>query len=262
MNALYVYGFVPPDSIAAASSSAPPHHSDATVFLFHIGDIGVLASEVMAEDFTGPAGDKNLQDLAWLAPRACHHQSVLNWAMQLGAVCPVRFGTLLSSRDALADFLHDHGECVRAFLQRIVDREEWLVQGRLDRDRAAHATLEQLAQREPAPSTPGAIYLHRKRLQQRTQAELEGWLTGQLDAIRGELLAMGTDCEHLTIRDTGESVSTSQTVLRCAHLVRRDHLTNFRARLEEMNARTQASGLTIDLSGPWPPSSFCPSFQK
>ncbi len=46
-----------------------------------------------------------------------------------------------------------------------------------------------------------------------------------------------------------------------AFLVPRDNLAAFRACLERATDEHRAAGLELEMSGPWPPYSFCPDLE-
>lgn len=103
---LYVYGFVSAGAAAGAAGVPGPEaavcpgrlsggiEENHAPFFQCAGRVAAVVSHVAQAEFCGPAGEANLQDLAWLAPRACRHQAVLEQAMRQGPVWPARFGTL------------------------------------------------------------------------------------------------------------------------------------------------------------------------
>src|ERR1035441_9534100 len=58
------------------------------------GEIGAVLSEVELAEFCGESAEARLQDLAWLGPRVCRHESVIEEFMRHGPVLPARFATL------------------------------------------------------------------------------------------------------------------------------------------------------------------------
>ena len=48
-------------------------------------------------------------------------------------------------------------------------------------------------------------------------------------------------------------------IFHSAFLLDRECVTDFRARVESMEADLRERGLTFEASGPWPPYNFCPS---
>ena len=48
-------------------------------------------------------------------------------------------------------------------------------------------------------------------------------------------------------------------IFHSAFLLDRECVTDFRARVESMEADLRERGLTFEARGPWPPYNFCPS---
>ncbi len=53
-------------------------------FFQSFGKVAAILNLVSQAEFCGPAGETNLQDLAWLAPRACRHQAVIEQVTSRG----------------------------------------------------------------------------------------------------------------------------------------------------------------------------------
>ena len=65
------------------------------------GEIGAVFSEVELGEFCGESAEACLQDLAWLGPRVCRHEAVIEEVMRQAPVLPARFATLFTSLDSL-----------------------------------------------------------------------------------------------------------------------------------------------------------------
>jgi hypothetical protein len=65
------------------------------------GEIGAVLSEVELAEFCGESSEAHLQDLAWLGPRVCRHEAVIEELMSRVPVLPARFATLFTSVDSL-----------------------------------------------------------------------------------------------------------------------------------------------------------------
>ena len=271
-NAWYVYGFTQAGVVpevagavmteAGVSASLPgggidePHPS----FFRRSGRVAAVLSRVSRSEFCGPTGDKNLQDLAWLAPRACRHEAVLEQVMRLGPVLPARFGTLFSSTASVESFMQKHEAAIARFLERVGGQEEWAVKGFLDQARAEAEWLARRRSEEPCPSgsSPGVTYLQEQsaRIQARQAldvrlAEACDDLLNQLNPLASEIVPRG-----ILARETPEAAR--EWVLNWALLLPTAAVADFRGRIERANAEQNPGGLAFEVSGPWPPYSFCP----
>jgi hypothetical protein len=233
-------------------------------FFQAFGKLAAVMSLVSQAEFCGSAGEANLQNLAWLAPRACRHQAVVEEVMNRGPVLPARFGTLFSSRASLETYLREHEEVIGEFLENVRDREEWAVKGFLDPARAEAALLAGLrpgADRPPGTS-PGLAYLQEERLQITAKQELEERVAAASDELWAELspvVSAAHERRLLTRETTGE---TRDMVFNWAFLVPQAVVAELRGRIERANAGQKLCGLAFELSGPWPPYSFRPSLGR
>src|ERR1035441_10314340 len=63
--------------------------------------ISAVFSEVELGEFCGDSAEARLRDLAWLGPRVCRHEAVIDQVLCHGPVLPARFATLFTSVDSL-----------------------------------------------------------------------------------------------------------------------------------------------------------------
>jgi hypothetical protein len=227
------------------------------------GRVAAVLSQVARSEFCGPTGEKNLQDLAWLAPCACRHQAVLEQVMPLGPILPARFGTLFSSPAGLEDFMRKHEAAIARFLERVRGQEEWAVKGFLDPERAEAQWLAQWRSGEGGPPDlpPGAAYLQEQSLRIRARERLDGWLAEACDDLLNALHPLASEIvpRRILARETPEAAR--EMVLNWALLLPPTAVASFRSRIEGANARQNPGGLTFEVSGPWPPYSFCPDLE-
>src|SRR5208337_1782624 len=158
-----------------------------------------VLSEARLEDFCGEAAELRLRDLAWVGPRALRHEAVVEEVMRHSPVLPVRFGTLFSSQELLAEFLDKHGAVISEFLERVTDQEEWSVRGLLDRRQAGAAlTVATLAAQQAQLATlpPGRRYFAEQRIRAGAEKGLSLWLEQTRREVARELMKEASDfCE-------------------------------------------------------------------
>ncbi len=271
-GAFYVYGFTQaglvPEAARAAMTEAGVSASLFSVgidephppFFRDCGRVAAVLSRVSPSEFCGPAGEKNLQDLACVAPRACRHVAVLEQVMRLGAVLPARFGTLFSSTASLESFVRQHEAAIGRFLERVGGQEEWAVKGFLDQTRAEAEWLARRRAEEPgAPGLPpGAAYL----LEQSRHIQAREALDDQLAEMCSDLLEdfnlLASEIVERPILAHERPDAAREMVLNWALLLPAAAAADFRRRIERANGEQNRIGLTLEVSGPWPPYSFCP----
>ncbi|WP_037408861.1 GvpL/GvpF family gas vesicle protein [Candidatus Solirubrobacter pratensis] len=227
---LWAYGVVP-------GPAAPPARGVAgrPVTPIAHGKLAVLAS---AAPFSAGELQQRLEDMETLASLARAHDAVLEAAFDRGDVVPFRMGTLYETPQAIRDMLAAETDRFAAVLTRLHDKAEWGVKAFLAPPRS-----------EPSPSS-GTEYLARRRAQ-RDQTEESSEAAADVHARLAEYAA-GAVLSRL--QDRGVSGRDTEMVLNGSYLVPRAEAADFAALVEALGREHQ--GLTLELTGPWPPYHF------
>lgn len=234
------------------------------VFTRDYGNITAVLSQVILEDFMGPAAEAHLQDAAWITPRACRHQEVIAQINRRTDLFPARFGTIFSVDDVLAGMIGRHREQINGFLDSVKGHAEWALKGFLDRDKAVAGLCAEALSAESehlAGLSAGLRYFEEKKIQATAGKRLNLWLNNTLSEVMCDLSAVV--CRHclrelLSRKATGAEMDL---VFNGAFLVAHDCFEDFHNKVESLNKTQDRTGLLFELSGPWPPYSFCPALQ-
>jgi hypothetical protein len=225
------------------------------------GEIGAILSEVELEEFCGESAEARLQDLAWLGPRACRHEAVIEELMSRTPVLPARFATLFTSFDSVRQSVLAHQEAIAGFFARLGDQQEWAVKGLLDRVEA----LERLgsSEQEPAPGDPpGARYFQEKRNKARLERDFSLRLREFGRRAAAALGAHAGDFRECKVLAPAAAGTDAEVVWNWAFLLSPAALVEVRARLDRLNGADAFPGLMLTISGPWPPYSFAPDLSR
>lgn len=258
-TAYYLYCLTPSgESAGASAAGVDGQHS---VRVRACGEMGAVFSEVELEEFCGEAAEARLQDLAWLGPRACRHEAVIEEVMRRVPVLPARFATLFTSLESLEQSVLEHQEAIAGFFAQLGDQREWAVKGLLDRAGALEALRSPVppTAEGPAPATsPGARYFQEKRIQARVERDFNLRLK---EFCRRAAAALGAQAggfrERKVLAASAEGTG-AEVVLNWAFLLSPTALGDFRVHLDRFNGGEAFPGLTLTLTGPWPPYSFAP----
>jgi hypothetical protein len=259
-KALYLFCFARSEFLGELEGTGVDGHHPLFV-LRGSPDLGAVVSEVLLEDFCGPAAELRMRELAWVGPRAFRHEAVVEKVMRRSAVLPARFGTLFSSRESLAEFLDKHGTTISQFLERVADQEEWSVKGLLDRKQAVQALMSgSLAaqQEQLAALPPGSRYFQEQRIRTGAEKEFGRWLNETCRQVASDLMKQAADFCECPVVPREPPESGIEVVLNWAFLLPRSATTAFRAQVDQLNANQGTKGLVFELSGPWPPYRFVP----
>ena len=261
-SALYLFCLARPHVAPCAQGMGLDEQSPLCSQTFQ--DVTAAISNVLLDDFCGPAADAHMQDLGWLGPRAHRHEAVVERAMQCSPVLPARFGTLFSSPESLEKFLRRHHAAISDFLDRVTDMEEWSVKVLLDPAISKRELLSQTHDEagQGLPSSPGIRYLQQKRIRADLEKQLNHWVTEVTDRIANDLNAQAEGCCRRRVLRYGDGSEGRDTILNWAFLVPRAGVRRFHSRIARANLEYASRGIVLAATGPWPPHSFCPSLEN
>jgi hypothetical protein len=256
----YVYAIVPPST---AVQAAPTGIDDAPVELIAEGSVAALVGRVDATRY-GAGVDERLTDVAWLAPRATAHDTVLTWASDLGAVIPLPLFSMFRSRDAVVAMLNARHDTLASTLDRVGRGREFGVRlFRVDDElrrslsalSPAVAALE--AEVAAAPS-PGQGYLLGRKLDAAKKEELRRVAASVAASAYNDLAARSLAATQDPLpKPTAEH--TGSAILNASFLVGHDRIDEFREVVTELVRRHHARGFRLEFTGPWPPYHFARS---
>lgn len=208
----------------------------------------LIASDAPARLYDEAALSRGLPNLEWVAPRAMAHEAVVEHFLRQPAVLPMKLFTLFTTDErARAHVARRRARLDRA-LTRLERQHEWGLRLVLDAGGTSAA---------PAPSRraeSGTSYLARKRDQiGGSRAQLARARTGANRLFR----AMAREATASLRRpETERAAKTSRLLVDAAFLVPAGGIGAFRAALRRQARLLGDSGVSVSLTGPWPPYHF------
>ncbi|MEO1370442.1 MAG: GvpL/GvpF family gas vesicle protein, partial [Acidobacteriota bacterium] len=182
----------------------PAPEASRTPLVEAVGNDGIAAicQRLDPSDYTGDKGERHLQDLQWLLPRAEHHQSVVATAARAGALLPVRFGTLFSDREALEAWVEPRTAALIDSLESLRGRSEWAVR-LLAEDRppgSGKATEE----------ATGRSYLLARKSARDAEGQRHRELERAADKLERRLASVFVDVTKLGVRHVDRSLRRAE----------------------------------------------------
>ena len=113
----------------------------------------------------------------------------------------------------------------------------------------------------PSAAAPGLAYLREQQLRLQVKGQLADWLAGACRAALAELLPLAPEMRERNAPSPGSAGTPAEAVWNWAFLVPRPAVADFQQRVQRLNAGQDLPGLTLAVSGPWPPYSFCPALE-
>jgi len=186
---------------------------------------------------------------SWVAARAAAHHAIIATICMLGPCVPLSFGTLFASTDSVKAWLTAKETCLRTAVAKVSGCDEFAAT--LLEDVNAHSvwlthnsdSLLQL-RRDMEAAGPGVAFL----LARRFEKLLAAMRTSRCARLSSEI---GERFEE--VADAINEVPPHGAVASWSLLIRRDISPDF---LETVNAGLAATGLSLRITGPWPPYAF------
>ncbi|MBU1162480.1 MAG: GvpL/GvpF family gas vesicle protein [Proteobacteria bacterium] len=257
---IYLFGFA--RSVPILSIQGTGVDGRTPLFLHRFSDITAVISSIVLDQFCGPSAESRMQDIAWVGPHAFRHEAVVEEAMRLSPVLPARFGTIFSSLKSLENLLKIHHNKILRFLDHVADKEEWSVKGYIDSKKTKKKLYDQALAGETeglAALSPGVRYFQTKRIRNKMDKQLNSRLK---EVVKGIGEALNTNASDFYQRKLLSRDATGKDmIMNWAYLIPRDSVPDFCVQVDRMNANHHHEGLSLELSGPWPPYSFCPSLE-
>jgi hypothetical protein len=220
-----------------------------------------VVERVPASELEPEALEQKLQCLEWVAPLARRHAAVLEEVMRHGPVVPARICTLFSSADALAGALAENARRFEDALRRLDGRQEWGLKLFCDEERlrAAIGSSDPRARALDAAAraaSEGQAYVLRKQ----RDGHVAAVAADRIEEVTGEVLdALAADADA-RLRAPLAAAATGRReamVLNAALLVDQASVAALHAAADELASRLRDEGFALELTGPWPPYSFC-----
>ncbi|HUB10144.1 MAG TPA: GvpL/GvpF family gas vesicle protein [Myxococcales bacterium] len=191
---------------------------------------------------------RGLGDLDWVSRRALAHEAVVEHFAALGPLAPAKLFTLFSSEERAVANVRRRERQLRRIFDRIRGREEWGVRVRLER-----AVAPRPSRRRVPPPVTGAAFLRAKR--DARFAAREGAATGlrRADALFRRLSSAADESLR---RPPPAGAAGARLLLDAVFLVPRRRGRAFKSEARRASAAFDRDGLSLVLTGPWPPYHF------
>jgi hypothetical protein len=220
------------------------------------GDLAAFVTPVDDVDFSQSVIDGRAKDVEWLGSIGYRYQSVMNALMHGGTIIPLRAFTLFASEESLRRHLDSERGRLVKLLDRLDRKQEWTLRIEFDPQLWSEAlvrrvdTLRALSD-EIAGAAAGKAFLLRKKLddeKKRASREAEQQVVSEVERAVMEKLA----CD--TVAETRQQRSGAFPQINV--LLERDEEGRLEQLRDALARRYAGEGVTLALTGPWPPYTF------
>ena len=252
---LYLYGVVP------CGQPLPTSEGFSLEAIAYSG-LAAIVESVSAMEFSPEILEQKLQRVDWIAPLAQKHTAVLEHILQHGPVVPARLCTLFSSAAALTHLLVQNEQQFQDRLRWLEGRQEWGVKifCHEDRLRSLIGSSDpdvQALEAAAAAASPGQAYVLRKKRDGRVAELVSARIEEVVDEVLDALAAVAVETRLRSVLSDAVTGRREAMVVNAALLVDIPGCPTFRAAAGDLESRLDAEGFALELTGPWPPFSFC-----
>jgi Gas vesicle synthesis protein GvpL/GvpF len=225
------------------------------------GGLAAVTSRVSLAEFGEQTLRENLGDARWLEDKARGHERVLEAALGLATVIPMRLCTIYGSEAAVRAMLaREHHSFVEA-LERLGGRTEWGVKVFADLaqvERAAEQRSGKLAElaAELDELSEGEAYMRRKGLDTVRREEAERLVEACTDGVHSRLTGLAVEALVNPPQRREVSGRSGEMVLNGVYLVDDAAVEQLHTAVEELAAEYGPLGFELEPTGPWPPYNF------
>jgi hypothetical protein len=218
----------------------------------------LVVSSVPEAMYGEDALQQRMQDLEWIGPQALAHEAVIERFLSSDAVLPMQlFALFTSDARAVEHVLRNHRRIGRILL-RIERQVEWGLRLMWDPGGAVATAKEESTRRgrsvQPRRAVSGSDYLaHKRNQREQSRALLQ---RARADATRVYRTIAGEASEARRRSDVERAAPGSRLLLDAAFLVPARRTRAFQAAVRRHAGALEGAGISVSLTGPWPPYNF------
>jgi len=223
------------------------------------GAVAAVVTAVDDVDFSQGVIDARAKDVEWLGGIGYRHQSVMSALMHGGTIIPLRAFTLFASADTLRTHLESEQAHFSKLLDRLDGKQEWTLRLEFDPEHWSEALVKRVdslrsLSEEVEGASAGKAFLLRKKFddeKKRVSREAEQQVMAEVERAVLEKLA----CD--TVAETRQQRSGAFPQINV--LINRDEESRLVELRDILSQRYGDEGVTLALTGPWPPYTFVTS---
>lgn len=247
------------------------------VLVFRYCELEAVVSKVSLQEFDSEAIRIRAQnDLKWIKEKAITHEKVIEEAMRKNvepaesghgwsetlSLIPLKFGTIFKGEEALKETLTRHYEPFKATLERLEGKEEWSAKVYLTDTKKIEQMIKEESEviregeKEMASLPEGMAYFIEKELEELLLKERDRELRKVQKEFFERLKTYAEEAREGRILEKEFTGRLEPMVLNASYLIRKERIEDFKLEADRIGEQLTRKGLSLELSGPWPPYNF------
>ena len=218
--------------------------------------LAALVSDVSLLEFGEEPLHENLNDVAWLERTARAHERALEAAMDQTTVVPLRLCTIYHGEQQVREMLEREGHGLCEALDRLEGKTEWGVKVIADLEALARAAEMDGDAGQESELSPGVAYLEARRQEANAGRRIEQVADEWGNHVHDRLATVAFEALRNPLQSPEIAGYEGEMVLNGVYLVDDGHEPGFRKVVEVLAAELARQGISVELTGPWPPYNF------
>ena len=233
-----------------------------SIFSTQYRNLTAVVSEVELDMFKSGmvAADQEI-DMEWLEEKAQTHEEIVERLMKDNILLPARFCSIVRKKEDIIAYLADNYLEYERTLERLKGREEWAVKAYLSLKKFKQFMTDHTPEIRKRSEMLSFMSVKASFLiQRKIDSLIKERMRKRLEAIRSYIAEILRDAsEHESISDVEffkQQQLENPLVFKAAYLVKRNLFYEFNNKIEKLSDQLEPEGITLVVSGPWPPYSF------
>jgi hypothetical protein len=226
--------------------------------------LAAVVSRVPDSEFGSDALQRNLNDMPWLERTAREHEAVLDAALLATTIVPLRMCTVYEDAESARRMLIREKDALADALGFLEGRLEWSVKVLAPSDALIEIASAELEpdDDDPQPASErrgeGGAYMLRRRRERLLRQRAQSIAADVAEQVHARLQDWAIDAVTRPAQNRELSGHDGEMLLNAAYLVERERSGELERLVAELEAHHRELGITIELTGPWPPYNFVP----
>jgi len=213
------------------------------------GELAAVVTRVPLAEYGEAALRENLEDIGWLEDAARRHEAVLDQALAVTTVIPMRLCTIYRDETAVRQMLAGEHDGLAAALDRLAGHTEWGV-------KAFARAPDDVGTERFAGLSEGEAYLARKRARRDAREHADELVRACVEDAHARISELAAEALVNPLQSRELTGRAEAMVHNGVYLVEDGATDAFRAAVDELRRENGELGVELELTGPWPPYNF------
>ncbi|MCO1603059.1 GvpL/GvpF family gas vesicle protein [Desulfosporosinus nitroreducens] len=232
------------------------------LFLKNYRNLTAVVSEVELDTFKAQIAAVGEEiDREWIEEKAQTHEKIVERLMKENALLPARFCSIVRKKEDIIAYMADNYHEYERALERLKGREEWGVKAYLSFEKFKQFIIDntpEIRERREmlAFMSIKASFLIQRKIDNLIKERMDKRLEGIIPHIV-EILRDASEQESIAaVEIINQEQVDNSLFFKASYLVEKNLFPAFNHKLHQLSAELEPEGITLVVSGPWPPYSF------